>query len=193
MKSITFTFGRFQPPHWDHTQLILACCEVANSVKNNNLKIYTGMSNDKKKNPLSFEQKVSFMEKLCPYVDISKDPKLRTIFDVINGLLEEEYEDFHLVVGEDRYKEFVDRILPNVFKLPKYNIQNCYFQIHPTKHQINIHSTTLRDLIRNKQFDTFADMYKQNTTLSDENIRLLINQMASKMGLELTMEYNRRF
>lgn len=182
MKSITFTFGRFQPPHWDHTQLILAGCDIANAVKNCNFKVYTGGTQNKKRNPLTFEQKISTMKKLWPYVSISENPQLKTIFDIINSLREEEYEDFHLVVGEDRYVEFVNKILPQVYRLPLWN-SNAYFEIHPTKHIINIHSTTLRDLIQNKQFETFVNLYKQNTTLEEEDIISLLYHLSDGMKI----------
>ena len=105
-KSISFSFGRFNPPTIGHEKL------MDNTRKaNRNYRIYASQTQDAKKNPLNFRSKVSIMKAMFPVHarSISTD-KVTTAIDVMVNLYKEKYTDVVMVVGSDRVDEF-DKLL----------------------------------------------------------------------------------
>jgi hypothetical protein len=102
-KRVVITFGRFNPPTIGHEKLIDAVAKIAGT---DDYKIYTSHTKDKKKNPLSSEQKVGYMKKMFPKHknNIMLDTDLKTIIKVLQSL-QGEYSDLTLVVGSDRVQE----------------------------------------------------------------------------------------
>lgn len=189
-KHLVFTWGRFQPPHWDHHQLIDNCDSLA-AAKHGNVLIFTSATQDKKKNPLTFEQKTFWLTKMFPYHSISGNANLRTIFDVIKHITKMHdgyYETFDLMVGSDRSDEFKKKVLPRIRKFiyeecPFNRDPNC-FNVISSEHENNIHSSTLRDLVKLDQYLTFCHLYKCHTQLSNGDIHKLFYQ------IQEGMEYN---
>jgi len=103
-KTITLAFGRFNPPHKGHLQLIKTAEKKA---AGGDLKIYPSRSQDPKKNPIDPDMKVSYMKKMFPeYEDvIINEPDMRTIFDVL-GANTADYDFVNVVAGPERIREF---------------------------------------------------------------------------------------
>ena len=105
--TLTVAFGRFNPPHLGHLQLMNT---AANSVEGDkdNYMIVPSRSNDPKKNPLDANTKVDIMKAMFPqHADnILNDTNNRTIFDVLNAANNDGYANVKIVGGADRIKEF---------------------------------------------------------------------------------------
>jgi hypothetical protein len=105
--TLTIAFGRFNPPHLGHLELMNT---AANSVedKKDAYMIVPSRSNDPKKNPLDPNTKVDIMKAMFPqHADnIMNDTNARTIFDVLNGANNAGYANVKIVGGADRVKEF---------------------------------------------------------------------------------------
>lgn len=104
-KTLYFTFGRMNPPTIGHEKLL----EVLSSKSGNNpYRIYLSQTNDKKKNPLLYNDKVKYARKMMPkharYIMLNKDVK--TIFDAANAIYNEGFVNVVMVVGSDRITEF---------------------------------------------------------------------------------------
>ena len=110
-KRVVFSFGRFNPPTTGHEKLLKAASNIAKA-QGADLKVYPSQSQDPKKNPLSFTDKVKFMRKMFrTYAkSISSDKTIKTSFDVIVKLYDQGYTDVTMVVGGDRVAEF-DKLL----------------------------------------------------------------------------------
>ncbi len=63
MGTLTFVFGRFQPPTKGHGRLLIA---ARNFADDGELRIYPSRTHDHKKNPLSPEQKHHFLRLAFP-------------------------------------------------------------------------------------------------------------------------------
>ena len=105
-KSISFSFGRFNPPTIGHEKLMDNTRRA-----NRNYRIYASQSQDPKKNPLNFRNKVAIMKSMFPAHarKISTD-KMTTAIDAMVNLYKEKYTDVVMVVGSDRVAEF-DKLL----------------------------------------------------------------------------------
>ena len=105
--TLTIAFGRFNPPHLGHLELMNT---AANSVedKKDAYMIVPSRSNDPKKNPLDPNTKVDMMKSMFPQHanNIMNDSKTKTIFDVLNGANNDGYANVRIVGGADRVKEF---------------------------------------------------------------------------------------
>jgi phosphopantetheine adenylyltransferase len=103
--TLTIAFGRFNPPTVGHAQLLDT---VAQAAGDEDFVIVPSRSQDKKKNPLDADAKVSYMRKMFPaYAEnIVNDPANRTIFDVLKKAHNDGYTNVRIVGGADRVAEF---------------------------------------------------------------------------------------
>ena len=105
--TLTIAFGRFNPPHLGHLQLMNTAANSVESEKDNYV-IVPSRSNDPKKNPLDANTKVKMMKAMFPQhsENIINDNNNRTIFDVLNAANNDGYTNVRIVGGADRVKEF---------------------------------------------------------------------------------------
>ena len=105
--TLTIAFGRFNPPHAGHGQLMDI---AAQSVKGDgdDYMIVPSRTNDKKKNPLDPDMKSDVMKRLFPdhSEKIVNDPNNRTIFDVLKKAHNDGYTNVKVIGGSDRQKQF---------------------------------------------------------------------------------------
>ena len=103
--TLTIAFGRFNPPTTGHEKLLDT---VASSSDDDDYMIIPSRSQDKKKNPLDADTKVSVMQKMFPKHKnkIINDKANRTIFDVLKKAHNDGYTNVRIVGGGDRVKEF---------------------------------------------------------------------------------------
>jgi len=111
--TLTIGFGRFNPPHAGHEQLMNIAADSAAADKGDYI-IVPSRSQDKKKNPLDADTKVSMMRQLFPQhsARIQNDANTRTIFDVLKKAHNDGYTNVRIVGGADRVKEF-DKLANN--------------------------------------------------------------------------------
>ena len=105
--TLTVAFGRFNPPHLGHLQLMNTAANSVEGDKDDYI-IVPSRSNDPKKNPLDPNTKVDIMKAMFPqHADsILNNASTRTIFDVLNAANDEGYANVKIVGGADRVKEF---------------------------------------------------------------------------------------
>lgn len=104
-KVAAFTFGRFNPPTTGHELLINKVKEYAGS---GDYFIFPSHSQDKKKNPLSAQDKVKFMKEMYPtHKDaVVYDSQIRDAIKALKWLEDKGYTDAIFVVGSDRVPAF---------------------------------------------------------------------------------------
>jgi len=103
--TLTVAFGRFNPPTTGHEKLLNT---VASSSDDGDYIIVPSRTQDKKKNPLDADTKVSVMRQMFPQHSerIVNDPANRTIFDVLKKAHMDGYANVRIIGGADRVKEF---------------------------------------------------------------------------------------
>ena len=103
--TLTVAFGRFNPPTTGHEKLLDT---VAANSDDGDYIIIPSRSQDKKKNPLDADTKVSVMRQMFPKHSerIVNDPQNRTIFDVLKKAHMDGYAGVRIVGGGDRVAEF---------------------------------------------------------------------------------------
>ena len=123
--TLTVAFGRFNPPTTGHEKLL---DKVAKSSDEGDYIIVPSRSQDKKKNPLGADQKVSVMRQMFPNHSerIVNDAANRTIFDVLKKAHNDGYAGVRIVGGADRQKEF-DKLV-NTYNGKMYQFDNIEVQ-----------------------------------------------------------------
>ena len=119
--TLTIAFGRFNPPTTGHEKLLDT---VASSSDDNDYMIIPSRTQDKKKNPLDADTKVSVMQKMFPkHKDkIVNDANNKTIFDVLKKAHTDGYANVRILGGADRVKEF-EKLTSN-YNGKLYNFDN---------------------------------------------------------------------
>lgn len=117
-KSIVVSFGRFNPITVGHEKLANKVISEA-AKRRADAAIYMSHSQDPKKNPLSYEQKVSLGQKA--FGKAVKRSNARTLIEVAKEL-SGKYSDLIIVVGADRVREF--ETLMNKYNGKEYNFEN---------------------------------------------------------------------
>lgn len=92
-------FGRMNPPTIGHRKLVDTMASLTNGGK---ARLYLSHTQDKKKNPLSYEDKLHFAkEAFEPQIDVVESDA-RTIIEVLSELYNEGIKNIIYVGGEDR-------------------------------------------------------------------------------------------
>ena len=112
--TLTLAFGRFNPPHAGHQQLMDIAAASAEDEEGGEYIIVPSRSQDPKKNPLDPNIKVSVMRQMFPQhsENIVNDNANRTIFDVLKKAHNDGFTNIRIVAGQDRVKEF-DKLSQN--------------------------------------------------------------------------------
>lgn len=185
---VTFTFGRFNPPTIGHEKLI----EKVHSVSKGTYRIYASQSNDAKKNPLGYVEKIKFLRKMFPRHarNIISDTKIKTAFDVLDSLYEQGYRQVTFVVGSDRVDEF--ETLLNKYNGVKrngggfYNFESGVQVVSagerdPDAEDVSgMSASKMRAAARDNNFELFA----KGLPSSFREAQKLFNAVRSGMGLK---------
>ena len=106
MSNATFTFGRFNPPTEEgHGKLVSAVQQHAEKTGGQHY-IFPTHTQDKKKNPMSHDDKVGAMHKLFPSAHVVSHPDIRTAIHAVKHLEDKGHTHVTMVVGSDRVDEF---------------------------------------------------------------------------------------
>ena len=114
LKTAVFTFGRFNPPTIGHEILVDKVATVAKRNRGDAF-IFPSSSQDAKKNPLDYKEKIKWMKKMFKPrgQDIFKysNEQPKDAMKVLSLLHDEGYEEVIMVVGSDRVNQF-KKLLP---------------------------------------------------------------------------------
>jgi nicotinic acid mononucleotide adenylyltransferase len=130
-------FGRMNPPTAGHEKLVDKVHEVAKEHSASH-QVVLSHSQDKKKNPLSAEDKVKHAKRAFPGTNVSSSSKEKpTILHHAAEMYKSGVRHLHVVAGSDRHEAMHDL-------LHKYNGQNAAHG-HYKFHSITVHSSGERD------------------------------------------------
>ncbi len=102
-KHVSFCFGRMNPPTIGHAEVFKTLAGLGGDYF-----IFLSQSQDKKENPLSFEEKVNFVKAIHPQYagHIIEDRNLNTVVKVASYLYDQGYRHATFVAGSDRLDQF---------------------------------------------------------------------------------------
>jgi len=180
------TFGRMNPPTVGHEKLVNKIISVAIDEKGTPL-VYLSKTQDAKKNPLTYDQKIKYGQSLFGRKYVVKS-NARTIIEVAKEL-QKSYSKLVVVVGSDRVNEF------NTL-LQKYNGKDYTFD------DINVVSAGDRDpdaddvsgmsasKMRGYAADNdYVNFKKGVPTRNESIIKSLFNDVRKGMGINEQLNF----
>jgi phosphopantetheine adenylyltransferase len=147
---VIFTFGRFQPMTIGHEAIGKQLKKYAKTL-NMKPQIYTSLTQDSKKNPLSFDEKVKVLKAVFPDIYVSDDKSIKTPFDVLQKLSDDGYKRVRMFVGADRVKTFktqMQKYIPD-----KYHFDD--FDVLSIERVFGISGTKMREFVQKDDFKSF--------------------------------------
>ena len=145
-KTLVFVFGRMNPPTSGHERMLNFAHSIARKEKAD-FRIYLSHTQDKKKNPLSYEQKLHYVSKGVPHLArFIQKSNMRNAFEIIENDAQG-YDRIIYVVGEDRNDEFTAKLT----RYPNVEVQ------HITRGDEEISATKQREAALAGNFEVFYD------------------------------------
>ena len=171
--TLTIGFGRFNPPHAGHMQLMDIAASSAESDEGDYI-IVPSRSNDPKKNPLDPDTKVSMMRQLFPQhaARIQNDANTRTIFDVLKKAHNDGYTNVRIVGGEDRVNEFTklaNNYNGNLYQFDNVEVISSGDRDDDSKGVAGLSASRMRLAAQENDFKTYYDhLHKEDPMLDPE-------------------------
>lgn len=149
------SFGRMNPPTVGHQKLVDKVKQVARS-KNGKPMIFLSHTQDSKKNPLGYSDKIKFA-RIAFGRDVVKPSSAKTIIDIAKQL-ENDYDNLVMVVGDDRVKEF-DTLL-NKYNGKEYSFKTVEITSAGTRDPDSsdvsgMSASKMREYVSNDDIDSF--------------------------------------
>lgn len=193
-KTVYFTFGRLNPPTRGHEMLLN---KLAKAAGRNPYRIYLSKSNDPKKNPLSYNDKIKFSRKMYPKHarQIIKDNSITNVMDIATKLYNDGYANIVMAVDGPRSREF--DILLNKYNGQKarhgfYNFKSIKFinvgERNDSSEGIDgVSATKQRNAAKDNDFVAFSQGLPKN--VSNADAKALFNAVRKGMGLKEAKDF----
>lgn len=183
--TLTIAFGRFNPPHIGHQKLMDM---AASGSDDGDYIIVPSRTQDKKKNPLDADTKISYLRKMFPQHSekIVNDAQNRTIFDVLKKAHMDGYTNVKIYGGADRVSEFQKLSGDYNGKLYQFdNIEVIDAGKRDTKSKSKVEraeASSQRKFAAEGDFESFKSFLPKD--LSDKDAKELYNQVRSAMNIK---------
>jgi len=187
-KSVVFAFGRFNPPTSGHELLIKAVKKLAATNKAEHA-IYASKSQDAKKNPLTVDKKVHYLNLMFPNTHfVAANPNVRTFIEAAKEL-NKKYKNLIMVAGSDRVPEY-ERIL-NTYNGKEFHFDTVQVisagERDPDADDASgMSASKMRALASKGDYAQFK--HGLPSTMRDIDGRRLMNDVRQGMGLEVVKE-----
>lgn len=159
-KAVIVCFGRFQPPTIGHLEQVKFMAKEADA-RGVEARLYTSHTNDTKKNPLTYEQKVKWLKKAFGHLVDVKESPARTIIEVLAELYKEGFTEVYYTGGSDR-EGVGDLVLQYNGKPDKSgNIVYSFDVLEPLvsgQRVEGISGTDVRNFVKNGDFESFEKL-----------------------------------
>lgn len=195
-REVYFTFGRMNPPTIGHGKVMDTLAAKSGKA---DYKVYVSQTQNAKKDPLSYSDKVKHARKMFPKHarNIMVDKSVRTAIEAAVSLYNQGYRKLTMVVGDDRIREF--DVLLN-----KYNGKDARHGFYNFK-SIRVISAGKRDPdaegvegmsaskqranAQNNDFVAFSQGVPKG--MSNTDARKLFNDVRKGMGLKEETSFKR--
>ena len=195
-KTAFFTFGRMNPPTIGHEKLLNA---LSTKASKNPYRIFLSQSEDKKKNPLKFLEKVKIARKMFPKHarSIMSKKKIRNVFDVAVQLHNEGFKNITMVVGSDRVREFEVLLKKyngqkgrhGLYNFQKINVISAGDRDPDADGASGMSASKMRNAASSNDFTSFSQGLPRN--VPNPEAKKIFNTVRKGMGLKEEHEFKR--
>ena len=193
-REVFFTFGRMNPPTIGHGKLLSVLSTKAGK---NPWFAYVSQSQNAKKDPLTYDQKVKHVRKMFPKFgrNVMLDKKVRTVFDIAVILFDQGFNRITMVVGSDRVTEFktlLDKYNGEKARHGFYNFEKIMVvsagERDPDAEGVEgMSASKQRENAKNNDFASFSQGVPKSMNARDA--KRLFNDVRGGMGLKETTTF----
>ena len=188
-KTVVFAFGRFNPPTIGHELLFKVVKKVAASNKADHV-IYASKTQDKKKNPLSVDRKVHYLNLMFPQTHfVAANEHIRTFIEAAK-LLNKKYKNLIMIAGSDRVPEYTK--LLNTYNGKEFHFDSVQV-ISAGERDPDSDDATGMSASKMRAAATKGDYitFKKGLPSSVRDIdgKLLMNEIRQGMGFDIVKEH----
>lgn len=198
MAHVVVSFSRNNPITSGHEKLFKKVADIAKKY-GTTPNIHMSQTNDKKKNPLTHDEKTqlakAFMPKIGKYV--STDKKVRTIIDVFKKYSNEE-DELHIIAGSDRvpeYERLANKYNGKEYHYSKITVHSAGQRDPDADGAAGISGTKMREFARKGDYKSFAQGAPSKA--KDKDIEKMYNIIRERLGTldesDLTSMMNKIF
>jgi len=182
--TVVFAFGRFNPPTTGHQLLVEFVKRFAASRRAEHV-IYASRSQDPKKNPLSVERKVHYLQLMFPGTNFkAANERERTFIEAVKAL-NSRYKNLIMVAGSDRvpeYTKLLNKYNGTEFKYDSIEVVSAGERDPDADDVSGMSASKLRSIAVKGDFAEFRKGIPR--TMRDIDARRLMNDVRSGMGLD---------
>jgi len=180
-KSVVYTFGRFNVMTKGHQSLFEFVAKQARKISADGI-IFTSLSQNAKKNPLFFSDKIHFMKKVIPRgISVSNDTSLKNTFQIAEKLVKDGYTRIQFIIGSDRLGDF-DTLHKYVNKWSEGKATIEIISFSGKSRVGNYSGTRMRTLAKENKFDEFCDDLPKGLTKKEATD--LFSKVRSGLGIK---------
>jgi nicotinic acid mononucleotide adenylyltransferase len=187
-KKVVFAFGRFNPPTTGHELLIKVVKKLA-VTHNADHAIYASKTQDSKKNPLSVDKKVHYLNLMFPNTRfVAANNEIRTFIEAIKQL-NKKYKNLIMVAGSDRvpeYQELLTKYNGKEFHFDTIQVVSAGERDPDADDAAGMSATKMRALAVKGDYKHFKTGLP--SSIRDIDGRRLMNDIRQGMGLEVVKE-----
>lgn len=189
--TVVFTFGRFQPPTIAHEMMCNKIGIVAASSGADHA-IYVSKTQDKKKNPLHVEDKITFLREMCPRANfVACDEVVRTPVEAAKAL-NEKYRNLVFIVGSDRI-DTLGKVIEQQNGID-YHYDNILVlsagDRDPDSDGVEgVSGTAAREAALTGNFDAFRAMIPES--IGDDRTRILLEMISNNKPKGISVDEKR--
>jgi len=195
-KSVYFTFGRMNPPTTGHEKLFNA---LATKAGRNPYRIFVSQSQDAKKNPLAYKDKVKAIRKMFPKHarSVMVNNNVKNAMNAASELYKEGYKTLVMVVGSDRVREFSTLLEKyngqkgrhGFYNFSRINVVSAGDRDPDAEGVEGMSASKMRAAASASDFTKFSQGVPRN--VSNAETKAIYNMVRKGMGLKETNEYTK--
>ena len=177
--TVVFAFGRFQPPTIGH-ELMCKSIMITAAAGGADHAIYVSKTQDKKRNPLSVDVKITFLREMCPRTNfVACDNVVRTPVEAVKAL-NEKYRNLVFVAGADRI-ETLGKVIEKQNGID-YHYDNILLlsagDRDPDSDGVEgVSGTAAREAALNGDFDALRSMVSES--ISNDRVEFLLEMIST--------------
>lgn len=183
-RTVVFAFGRFNPPTTGHELLVKAVKRLAQQ-KNADHVIYASRSQDAKKNPLSVEKKVKYLNLMFKGTTFTAaNQEVRTFIEAAKAL-NKSYKNIIMVAGSDRiaeYKRVLNTYNGKDFNFDTIEVVSAGERDPDADDATGMSASKMRTIAAKGNYAEFKQGLP--STVRDIDGKRLMNDIRSGMGLD---------
>ena len=194
--TVYFTFGRMNPPTIGHEKLVNSLAKAAGKFP---YRVYLSHTNDKKKNPLKYSDKIKYSRKMFPKHArfIINAPKLKNVLAVASSMHDEGIKNITLVVGSDRVQEFKALLTTyngkdgrhGFYNFKTINVISAGERDPDAEGVTGMSASKMRAAAADNNFTAFSQGLPKN--FSNKDSKDLFNAVRNGMGLKEQTEFTK--